>query len=171
MIDVALAAGVSQTTVSLVLNNSLGARLSTATRQRVRDAARDLGYRLPRHAPAAPDPVGSTVIGFISDEISTDPWCALQLDGVRERAWENGLTVVAGVYHSDAALEAALLDQLLRPAAGRADLRHHPHPADPAAAAVLPGADGAAELLRAGPLARLGGAGRAARRLCRDACT
>ena len=43
MMDVALAAGVSQTTVSLVLNNSLGARLSTATRQRVRDAARDLG--------------------------------------------------------------------------------------------------------------------------------
>ena len=47
MMDVALAAGVSQTTVSLVLNNSLGARLSTATRQRVRDAARDLGYRCP----------------------------------------------------------------------------------------------------------------------------
>ena len=113
MMDVALAAGVSQTTVSLVLNNSLGARLSTATRQRVRDAARDLGYRLTRHAPAAPDPVGSTVIGFISDEISTDPWCAAQLDEVRERAWENGLTVVAGVYHSDEALEAALLDQLL----------------------------------------------------------
>ena len=113
MMDVALAAGVSQTTVSLVLNNSLGARLSTATRQRVREAARELGYRLPRHAPAATDPVGSTVIGFISDEISTDPWCALQLDGVRERAWENGLTVAAGVYHSDEALEAALLEQTL----------------------------------------------------------
>ena len=48
MIDVAAAAGVSQTTVSLVLNNSLGARLSAATRQRVRDAARELGYSLPR---------------------------------------------------------------------------------------------------------------------------
>jgi LacI family transcriptional regulator len=119
MMDVALAAGVSQTTVSLVHNNTLGARLSTATRQRVRDAARELGYRLPRHAPVAADPVGSTVIGFISDEISTDPWCALQLDGVRERAWENGLTVAAGVYHSDDALEAAVLEQMLaQPLAG-----------------------------------------------------
>ena len=114
MIDVAAAAGVSQTTVSLVLNNALGARLSTATRQRVRDAARQLGYTLPRHGSAAPDRVGSTVIGFISDEISTDPWCALQLDAVRERAWENGLTVTACVSHSDAALETALLSQLVR---------------------------------------------------------
>ncbi len=35
-----------------------------------------------------------------------------------------------------------------RPAAGRADLRHHPHPPHPAAAAVPPGADRALELLR-----------------------
>jgi LacI family transcriptional regulator len=113
MMDVALAAGVSQTTVSLVLNNSLGARLSAATRQRVRDAARELGYTLPRQGPAARDRVGSTVIAFISDEISTDPWCALQLDAVRERAWENGLTVTAGISHGDEALAAALLEQLL----------------------------------------------------------
>jgi LacI family transcriptional regulator len=114
MIDVAAAAGVSQTTVSLVLNNSLGARLSTSTRQRVREAAHALGYTLARHAPARVDRVGSTVIGFIADEISTDPWCALQLDAVREKAWEHGLTVTAGVSHGDADLEAALLEQILR---------------------------------------------------------
>lgn len=109
MVDVAARAGVSQTTVSLVLNNSLGSRLSTLTRQRVREAARELGYTLPRHGPAEPDRVGSTTIAFISDEISTDPWCAMQLDAVRERAWENGLTVIAGVSHGDEALERALL--------------------------------------------------------------
>ncbi len=114
MIDVAAAAGVSQTTVSLVLNNTLGSRLSTATRQRVRDAARELGYTLSRHGPTEPDRVGSTVIGFIADEISTDPWCALQLDAVRERAWEHGLTVTAGVSHGDGDLQAALLAQMLR---------------------------------------------------------
>ena len=54
------------------------------------------------------------MIGFIADEISTDPWCALQLDAVRERAWENGLTVTAGVSHGDAELEAALLDAAAR---------------------------------------------------------
>ena len=114
MIDVAARAGVSQTTVSLVLNNALGARLSASTRARVRDAARELGYTLSRRGPAEPDRVGSTVIGFISDEISTDPWCALQLDAVREKAWEHGLTVTAGVSHSDPELEEALLAQLLR---------------------------------------------------------
>ena len=42
--DVADAAGVSRTTVSLVLNNVPGVNISQATRQRVREAARDLGY-------------------------------------------------------------------------------------------------------------------------------
>src|SRR3954447_22935305 len=84
MIDVAALAGVSQTTVSLVLNNAMGARLSAATRQRVREAARELGYVLPRNT-EVPSRAGSTVIAFICDEIATDPWCALQLEGARER--------------------------------------------------------------------------------------
>jgi LacI family transcriptional regulator len=114
MTDVAARAGVSQTTVSLVLNNSLGARLSASTRQRVRDAARELGYSLTRRGPALPDRVGSTVIGFIADEISTDPWCALQLDAVREKAWQHGLTVTASISHSDRELEEALLAEFDR---------------------------------------------------------
>jgi LacI family transcriptional regulator, galactose operon repressor len=114
MMDVAAAAGVSQTTVSLVLNNALGARLSASTRTRVRDAARELGYTLVRRGPARPDGIGSTVVAFISDEISVDPWCALQLDAVREKAWEHGLTVAAGVSHSDPELEEALLAQVQR---------------------------------------------------------
>ncbi|MEU5363630.1 LacI family DNA-binding transcriptional regulator [Streptomyces sp. NPDC005925] len=43
--DVAQAAGVSQATVSLVLGDKWRGRVSAATAQRVRDAARDLGYR------------------------------------------------------------------------------------------------------------------------------
>lgn len=42
--DVADLAGVSRTTVSLVLNNVEGAHISPATRQRVLDAADELGY-------------------------------------------------------------------------------------------------------------------------------
>ncbi len=42
--DVANAAGVSRTTVSLVLNNVQGVNIPESTRERVRDAARDLGY-------------------------------------------------------------------------------------------------------------------------------
>lgn len=118
MTDVAAAAGVSQTTVSLVLNDTVGARLSHATRARVREAARALGYTLAQPQPSA-DHAGSTVIGFLAEEISTDPWCALQLEGVRQRAWESGFTVVAGVSHGDPELEAATLASLSRqPLAG-----------------------------------------------------
>ncbi|MET9830377.1 LacI family DNA-binding transcriptional regulator [Streptomyces sp. NPDC006385] len=44
--DVARAAGVSQTTVSLVLNDKPGQRIPTDTRRRVLEAARQLNYRL-----------------------------------------------------------------------------------------------------------------------------
>jgi len=42
--DVARAAGVSRATVSYVLNDTRGGRVSEATRERVREAARQLGY-------------------------------------------------------------------------------------------------------------------------------
>lgn len=42
--DVARAAGVSRATVSYVLNNTRGGRVSETTRERVREAARELGY-------------------------------------------------------------------------------------------------------------------------------
>ncbi len=69
MMDVASRAGVSQATVSLVLNGSPGARLSASTREKVRRAADELGYQLVRrgqhHAPA-----DQSLIAFIADEIS-----------------------------------------------------------------------------------------------------
>ncbi len=53
MNDIARAAGVSQATVSLVLNQSRNIKLSDDTRQRVIGVATELGYdRLPAvHAP------------------------------------------------------------------------------------------------------------------------
>ncbi len=116
MTDVANAAGVSQTTVSLVLNDIREARLSAGTRQRVHQAATALGYTLARQPAAAhpaPRPSGASVIGFVADEIATDPWCAMQLEAVRERAWENGLTVTAAVTHGDPELEQAILRGML----------------------------------------------------------
>src|SRR3982751_7102689 len=47
MTDIARAAGCSQATVSFVLNNSPGIRLSRQTRERVIEAARALGYSAP----------------------------------------------------------------------------------------------------------------------------
>jgi DNA-binding LacI/PurR family transcriptional regulator len=42
--DVAAAAGVSRATAGFVLSDTPGITISAATRQRVRDTARDLGY-------------------------------------------------------------------------------------------------------------------------------
>jgi LacI family transcriptional regulator len=101
MMDVARAAGVSQATVSLVLNGSPGARFSLSTRNRVTRAADELGYRFVRRSKgrAADEQV---VIGFIADEITSDPWMALAFDGAREKALEYGYTACLTVASGDA---------------------------------------------------------------------
>lgn len=111
MMDVANAARVSQTTVSLVLNHADGARLSAETRQRVIDAATLLGYQPVRRGLTAAAP-STRAIGFVCDELSTDPWTAIALDGARDKAWEHGLTVTVMVTRGDADMEAAALAQL-----------------------------------------------------------
>jgi LacI family transcriptional regulator len=110
MTDVAAAAGVSQTTVSLVLNEAQGARLSSDTRERVIETAKQLGYRLTRRG--APTVAGATAIGFVVNEMSTDPWTAIALDAVRDKAWEHGLTISAAVTRGDAEMEQAVLAQM-----------------------------------------------------------
>jgi len=110
MIDVANEARVSQTTVSLVLNHADGARLSAETRKRVVQAAERLGYR---QAPRGLSPARTaSAVGFLCDELSTDPWTAIALDAVREKAWERGLTVMVMATRGDADMEAAALAQL-----------------------------------------------------------
>src|SRR6202051_5172033 len=111
MIDVANEAGVSQTTVSLGLNHADGARLSAETRARVMKATVKLGYQSVRRG-GAPGSATTVSIGFICDEMSTDPWTAIGLDGVREKAWERGLTVLVMATRGDADMESAALAQL-----------------------------------------------------------
>jgi LacI family transcriptional regulator len=113
MNEVALEAGVSQTTVSLVLNEVNSARFSADTRKRVLAAAERLGYRTTRRRGASRG--GSEgLIAFVVDEISTDPWMALAMDGIREKAWERGLTVAAVATRGNGEAERAFFRQLLR---------------------------------------------------------
>ncbi len=114
MTDIAALAGVSQTTVSLVLNNALGARLSGQTRQRVLGAAKQLGYRLIKRGVSKAATTDAAAIGFMVDEMSTDPWCAMALDGAREKAWEHGLTISVAVTRGDAEMEQAAHAQFLQ---------------------------------------------------------
>lgn len=93
MMDVAALAGVSQATVSLVLNGSPGAKLSDATRAAVENAARQLGYRLPRrggsHSRTRP-----RAILMLADVIATDPWMVHAYVGAQKKAAENALNLL-----------------------------------------------------------------------------
>ncbi|MCP8883184.1 LacI family DNA-binding transcriptional regulator [Devosia sp. XJ19-1] len=111
MMDVAAAAGVSQATVSLVLNGSKMARLSDATRRRVTEAAERLGYKFVRRGQRTATPGKSTIL-FIADEVSTDPWMTLAFEGARDKALEFGVNAVMAVSHGDAEFETGILANL-----------------------------------------------------------
>ncbi|MGN7292553.1 LacI family DNA-binding transcriptional regulator [Rhizobium sp. SAFR-030] len=111
MTDVARVAGVSQSSVSLVLNQMTGARISAETQQKVREAAHSIGYRLPgeRHEPLRDPVTEKTKIAFIVDEISTSPHPVVSLDGARDHAFEQGILVSAHATRSNKDLEDAIL--------------------------------------------------------------
>lgn len=96
MLDIAAKAGVSQATVSLILNDSPGASFSAATRDRVQAAAAELGYVLSSAKGVGPRN-GSRFILFLVDEFTTDPWMTLAYEGARERALEDGIDVTLNV--------------------------------------------------------------------------
>jgi LacI family transcriptional regulator len=114
MTDVARIAGVSQTSVSMILNRMVGARISDATRKRVVEAARDIGYELP--GARRPYLVASqrNVIAYIVDEISTSPHAVVSFDGARDAGWESGFIVAAHVTRANAELEATTIESICR---------------------------------------------------------
>ena len=108
MKDVALHAGVSQSTVSFVLNGLEDMRISRETRKRVKDAVDALGYR-PRGAGRPPKSAGLGVIGLMLDEIATSPFAAISIEGVQEEAWKNDIIVEVVMTGGDAQYEAEVL--------------------------------------------------------------
>lgn len=108
MKDVALHAGVSQSTVSFVLNGLDDMRISRETRKRVKEAVEALGYR-PRGAGRPPRATGLGVIGLMLDEIATSPFAAISIEGVQEEAWKNNIIVEIVMTGGDAHYEAEVL--------------------------------------------------------------
>lgn len=121
MTDVDQAAGVSQSTLSMVLPRVSGARLSAQTRVRVLAAAVGLGYRLAQRQ-AEPLVSGDVaprtaaghcrLIGDRVDEISTGPHPVLSIDGARHAAWARGCLLQVAVTGHDAEQEAAAIAAL-----------------------------------------------------------
>lgn len=119
MTDIAKQVGVSQSTVSLVLNEMTGAKVSAATRERVFEVARQLGYQLPRRktlaaaAPPAPGGARRNLIAYLADEVATSQHPSFTIDGARATAWEHNCLLAVHVTGGDRELEEATLDALL----------------------------------------------------------
>jgi LacI family transcriptional regulator len=88
MSDIAKLAGVSRTTVSFVLNNVNDNGIPEETKEKVRTAARELGYR-PNVAARLLRMNRSQTIGFITDEIASTPFAGNIIKGAQDAAWAN----------------------------------------------------------------------------------
>lgn len=108
MKDVARAAGVSQSTVSFVLNGAAEMRIGADTRSRVMQVAAELGYR-PRSAGRPPAPGTYRVLGVMVDEIATSPFAAISIEAMQERAWSVGVMLEIVMTGGDRGYEAATL--------------------------------------------------------------
>ncbi|MFI5915767.1 LacI family DNA-binding transcriptional regulator [Dactylosporangium sp. NPDC051541] len=87
--DVAIAAGVSVTTVSHTLNNLAEKRISPDTRRRVHEAAQRLGYT-PNGLARGLRLQRSGTVGLISDEIATTPHAGKIILGAQEAVARHG---------------------------------------------------------------------------------
>ncbi len=112
--DVAQRAGVSTATVSLVLNDVSGSRVAAATRDRIQEAAAELGYR-PNGLARSLRLQSSATIGFVSDEIATTPFAGQTILGAQECAAAHRKLLMLVNTGRDAELEVleimALLDR------------------------------------------------------------
>jgi DNA-binding LacI/PurR family transcriptional regulator len=111
MKEIARQVGVSQSTVSRVLNGA-NSRIPIAaeTRRRVLDAARNMGYRPNPHARGLRG-AGTALLGLIVREIS-DPFFARAIEEVTDAARHHGYNLVLCHAHSSAR-EALVLAGLL----------------------------------------------------------
>lgn len=105
MNDIAVAAGVSQATVSLVMNDVSNARVSAETRGRVKELAASLGYALKGAARA----IDTALIGMLIDDVSSTPFAAPFIEGARAEAARHGVVVAVVCTGADPATEDAAL--------------------------------------------------------------
>jgi len=112
MKDVAKRAGVSQTTVSFVLNNVESANIPLETQERVLAAIEALSYR--PNAMARQLRLNRThTIGFLSDNIATTPHAGNIIQGAQDRAWAQEYLLLVVNTSSHVTVEKAAIDLML----------------------------------------------------------
>jgi LacI family transcriptional regulator len=111
MADVAAAAGVSVTTVSLVLSGKAGSQIPAATQDRVQASAVSLGYRA--NVVARNLRMQSTdTIGLISDVIASTPFAGAMIHGAYQAAAAAGKLLLIIDTEGDPKVEAAAIDTM-----------------------------------------------------------
>jgi LacI family transcriptional regulator len=112
MTDVARLAACSQSTVSVVVNNTPGIRISRTTRERVIRAAAELGYEVIHgHVAVTNRP---RQIAVIFDRIATSPEAVVSIDGAREIAWTTGHVVTIAETLNDPEMEPTTIEAMLK---------------------------------------------------------
>ena len=112
MSDVAKLAGVSPTTVSLVINDVANANISSETRMRVKDAIRKLSYR--RNSAAKALRTNQThTIGFLTDEVATSPFAGEIIRGSQEKAWSNNKVLLIVSAGDNTSMKKAAVEVML----------------------------------------------------------
>lgn len=101
--DVAERAGVSQATVSMVLNKKYNVSFSRDTVEKVEKAARELGYQLPSRKNKKADKKEKLIVVFCPT--LTSPYYVLLLQGIESVANEQGYGVFICNTQRDAAFE------------------------------------------------------------------
>lgn len=104
--DVARRAGVSATTVSHVLNEVPGKRVSDDTRERVQSAAGELGY-VPNGMARSLRLQRSQILALVSDELATTPYAGQVILGAQEAASKHGWLMMLVNSGGDPEVEAA----------------------------------------------------------------
>ncbi|GAA1030498.1 LacI family DNA-binding transcriptional regulator [Virgisporangium ochraceum] len=110
--DVAHRAGLSKTTVSLVLNGREGTRLSAEAHQRVFAAAEELGYR-PNVAARSLRTRKTATIAFVSDIVATTRFAGGMIRGALDAAREHDHVLLIAETQGDATFEKHAIDAML----------------------------------------------------------
>src|SRR5947209_10944592 len=112
MYDVARVAGVSQTTVSLVVNDVASANIPQATRERIWAAVHELGWR-PNALAVGLSRRRSQTIGLITDEIATSVHGGKIIQGMQDAAWAHGKMLLLSNTSGNLDVERAALTMML----------------------------------------------------------
>ena len=108
--DVAEVAGVSFKTVSRVVNNDPNVR--DELRQKILRIIDEMGYH-PNHAARLMRSGNSSVIGLITDRISTTPYAGNIVKGAQEAAWKHGQMLFIMNTDEDDALQKIAIETMI----------------------------------------------------------